>query len=303
MKSAVTLLSSVIVGLLLSFPAYSFDVVDSIGTHQFDVPAKRVVALNWGATEELVELGITPIGIADIRGYKTWVEKPALPQGSTDVGQRLEPNIETIISLKPDLIITGSRQLNLRDKLTRIAPVLYFDNYRADHSNAKTVDHSFLEVGKAVGKAEFAIERLQKRDKRINELGDRLREHFVGGVPDTSLVRFVDAAHVRLYGENSMVEAALDGLGVAAAYPVSPSTWGQTQKAITDLAEIEHGAVLYIKPFPYEKRLFAMPLWQQMPFVKAGRVGAVEPSWTYGGALSVEYLAVAITDALLKLKP
>ncbi len=303
MKSVVRRFTALFVSLICSFQVMSFEVVDSLGSHEFAVPAKRVVALNWGATEELVELGVTPIGIADIEGYKTWVAKPALPEGSSEVGRRLEPSIESVIALQPDLIVIGSRQKNLLDRLARIAPVLYFDNYRADHKNAEVVDRSFVQLGKAVGKEQFAKERLQRRDDQIAKQRERLLEHFGHDIPKTSLVRFVDAAHVRIYGQNSMVEAALDGLGVAPAFDVSPSTWGQTQKAIVDLASIEDGAVLYIKPFPYEKQLFAMPLWQQMPFVKNGRVGAVASSWTYGGALSIEYLAVAITDALLALEP
>jgi len=44
-----------------------------------------------------------------------------------------------------------------------------------------------------------------------------------------------------------------------------------------------------------------MPLWQQLPFVRKGRVAAVQPVWTYGGPLSIEYIAKAITEALLEL--
>jgi len=36
-----------------------------------------------------------------------------------------------------------------------------------------------------------------------------------------------------------------------------------------------------------------------MPFVREGRLHALPPTWTYGGALSVGYLAQAIVEALI----
>lgn len=298
---------AVVIALSLSwFSASAFGaitVTDSLGKHEFKQPATRVVALNWGATEQLLELGVAPIGAADLRGYRDWVVKPGLPDNIVDVGQRGEPNVERILSLKPDLIIIGSQQRKLMDKLSQVAPVLYFDTYREDHNNAEAIDHSFIELGKALAREQQAIERLELRAERISAMKEKLLAHFGGDIPDTSLVRFVDTSHVRIYGTNSMVEAALDELGIKAAIEVPNSQWGQVQKKIIDLAVVTEGAVFYIKPFPYEKRLFSMPLWQQMPFVKAGRAGSVEPSWTYGGSISIEYIAEAITESLLKITP
>ncbi|WP_185845451.1 hypothetical protein [Kibdelosporangium aridum] len=49
-----------------------------------------MVVLEWAYTEELVALGVTPVGNADNEGYKTWVTAPgsALLNGVADVGQR-----------------------------------------------------------------------------------------------------------------------------------------------------------------------------------------------------------------------
>lgn len=44
---------------------------------------KRVVALNWAATEALLLLGVTPIGIADRDGYSHWVQNPRCRKGFT----------------------------------------------------------------------------------------------------------------------------------------------------------------------------------------------------------------------------
>ncbi|SDS74067.1 iron complex transport system substrate-binding protein [Paenibacillaceae bacterium GAS479] len=75
------------------------------GETKFDKPAVRVVALEWIYSEELIALGIQPVGNADNKEYELNVtDEAALADSVTDVGLRWEPNLETIASLKPDLI-------------------------------------------------------------------------------------------------------------------------------------------------------------------------------------------------------
>lgn len=279
------------------------EVHDSLGLQRFEQMPQRVVALNWGATEELIALGVTPVGVADMRGYRDWVARPALPEGITDVGRRAEPSLELLVSLQPDLIIIGSQQRGLLEKLEPIAPVLYFDNYRADHDNAAAVEQSFLALARVLGLEQVAKTRLQQREQRLNALAQQLQMHFNGQPPKVAVVRLGDTAHARVYGANSMVEAALDALRLENALPQPVTPWGQVQKKVTDLAAVGEGALLYIEPFPKREQLFEMPLWQFMPFVQNQRFAAVEPVWTYGGALSIEYLAEAITESLLELEP
>lgn len=283
--------------------ALAIEVHDSRGVQQFDQSPQRVVALNWGATEELIELGVTPVGVADIRGYRDWVARPALPEGIVDVGRRDEPSLELLVSLKPDLIIIGSQQRGLLEKLESIAPVLYFDNYRADHNNAAAVEESFLTLAKVLERELLAHNRLRQRDRRLSELAAQVQDHFGGITPKVAVVRLGDATHARVYGANSMVEAALAALGLENALPQPVTTWGQVQKQVTDLAAVGDGVLLYIEPFPKRDQLFNMPLWQFMPFVQNKRLAPVKPVWTYGGALSIQHLAEAITDALLEIQP
>lgn len=296
-----------VLGLLIALlniqVAVAVEVHDSRGVQRFDQPPQRIVALNWGATEELIELGVIPVGVADIRGYRDWVARPALPEGIADVGRRDEPSLERLVSLKPDLIIIGSQQRGLLEKLESIAPVLYFDNYRADHNNVEAVEASFLTLAKVLRREPLARVRLSQRDQRLAELAAQVQKHFDGIMPRVAVVRLGDATHVRVYGANSMVEAALAALGLENALPQPVTTWGQVQKKVTDLAAVGDGVLLYIEPFPQRDQLFGMPLWQFMPFVQNQRLAAVNPVWTYGGALSIQHLAEAITDALLEIQP
>ncbi|WP_067583155.1 hypothetical protein [Endozoicomonas ascidiicola] len=54
-------------------------------------------------TEQLLELGVTPIAMSDKTGYTDWVGQPALPDSVEDLGTRAEPNLEKMANLKPAL--------------------------------------------------------------------------------------------------------------------------------------------------------------------------------------------------------
>lgn len=73
-----------------------------------EVPAnpKRIVILTNEGTEALLTLGITPVGAAESPTGNPWYPhtKDKLKDVKT-VGTELQPNVEAIASLKPDLII------------------------------------------------------------------------------------------------------------------------------------------------------------------------------------------------------
>src|ERR1041384_69600 len=48
------------------------DVKDERGTVHLDKPATAVVSLEWGLTENLLALGVKPVGGADVPGYNTY---------------------------------------------------------------------------------------------------------------------------------------------------------------------------------------------------------------------------------------
>ena len=79
------------------------------GETKLDKPAKKVVVLEWVYSEDLLALGVQPVGMADIKNYNKWVNTKTKPSKDVvDVGTRQQPNLEEISRLKPDLIITAS---------------------------------------------------------------------------------------------------------------------------------------------------------------------------------------------------
>lgn len=287
--------------LTAPFGTRASTITDSVGTHAFPKPPRRIVALTWEAAEQVLELGITPLAVADAGDYREWVVRPELPAGVLSAGTRLEPNLELLAELKPDLILISPVLADIQAQLARMAPVLQFDAYRHDHDNAAVARQIFLELGRLLDREEHAAQRLRQIDLGFERLRSRLLEHYGTRLPEVEVVRFTSPAVVFVYGANSMPVHALRQLGFAATEQQAASRWGVSQKRTMDLATMQDSIVLHQEPFDQADKLFATPLWQAMPFVRQGRFAAVRPTWSYGGAASLLYLAEAMTDALLSL--
>jgi len=182
-------------------------------------------------------------------------------------------------------------------------PVLHFKTFNADHANPEAARRTFRALATVFGQEKTAEERLAMLDADLAVLRQRLHAHFDESPPPVGVVRFVDEARVVIHGENSMPDAALEALGLQNAIRLAPSKWGIAFRKVEELGRIEDDAILlHIRPFPAREKLFAKPLWEAMPFVREGRFHALPPVWTYGGAVSVGFLAEEIVAALLAIQ-
>lgn len=277
-------------------------VVDNLGEQTLPAKPTRIAVLNWDLAENLLELGITPVGMPNINDYHTWVVEPAVPANVVDLGTRSEPNLARLASLKPDLILAASPQRDLLPRLRQIAPVAYYETYQAERNAALAAIDNFALIGAAVGKPELAQQKLDRLQARFSELRQQLAQHYPA---DTRVapIRFANTASIYLYGSNSTSVYALEQLGLTNAMPVNAGPWGIVQKRLLELQHVSDGYVLYFRPFPNEHKLAEARLWQAMPFVRAGHVNAVEPVWNYGGAMSIQRIGEGMALSLLEVAP
>ncbi|WP_417792105.1 iron-siderophore ABC transporter substrate-binding protein [Stutzerimonas xanthomarina] len=274
-----------------------------IGSRSHASEAPRVAALSWEPVEHLLMLGIEPVAVADADDYRAWVVRPTLPDAVTRVGTRTEPNLELLAQLDLDLIVITPLLEDLRDKLERIAPVVAYGDFTQARDNYLMQRENYLALAKRIGRLDRARKTLAAMDARLNALRQQLHAHFGETLPAVSVVRFSTPTAVLVYGPNSMPAHALSLLGLDSAYATPVSRWGNLQLPVTVLSEIDEGVVLHIEPFAAGERLFRSRLWQGMPFVRAGRFAGMRPAWTHGGVFCVQFLAEAITEALLTIPP
>lgn len=261
----------------------------------------RIAALSWEPAEHLLQLGITPLTVADAADYRDWVVHPTLPAEVLNAGSRTEPNLERLAQLHPELILITPLLEDMRQPLERIAPVLSYGDFTQQQDNLQLQRGNYLDLAARLQRSDLAHERLQQMEQRIDELRQHLLEHFGGELPKVTLIRFASATQVYIFGPNSLPQHAMSLLGLQPAQAVPVSRWGNIQAPVTQLGTIEDGVVIYIEPFAQQERLFTTRLWQAMPFVRQQRLTSMRSTWTHGGVFSVEYLAEAISEALLKL--
>ncbi|MCJ8338679.1 MAG: iron-siderophore ABC transporter substrate-binding protein [Pseudomonadales bacterium] len=296
----------VIMSLVLLLPSLLLaqtSITDSQGEQHFAQLPQRVMALSWELTEQLIELQVPLIAMTDPAGYNEWVVNPVLPEGIEDLGGRAEPNLEKIAALKPDLILINDLQKPLLKRLAKIAPVLSFNTFSKEHSNPEVSIEIFRKLAVLFAREQLAERKLNQMQQRFKQLNAKLSAAYGGKLPQVTSVRFANSASVYIYGDNSMSQYALQQLGISSALPMPSTQWGLVQKRVLELSKIQRGSLLFFEPFPQWSQLQQSRLWQAMPIVRNNRVAAVPSTWTYGGAMSLRYLAEAMTDSLLTIAP
>jgi len=160
--------------LLLIFlitEAQAFVITDSAGNTIEIQKADRIICLNSDCLEAIIMLGAKE-KIVGLGSYA--LQKPYAPN-VTDVGKWSEPNVEAIISLSPDIVITyvnyPERQ-KLEEKLkgTNIKVV------RLDFYKLNTMFDEFITLGKILGKEKEAGEIANYWKKQLELIKNRVKD-------------------------------------------------------------------------------------------------------------------------------
>ncbi|MBP1991850.1 ABC transporter substrate-binding protein [Paenibacillus eucommiae] len=158
-------------------------------------------------TVALLAVGIKPVG-----AVQSWIGDPwydhikADMQDVTTVGDELQPNIELIASLKPDLIIGNKvRQEKIYEQLKQIAPTVFAEDLAGDWKI------NFKLYMEAVNKKEEGEKAMADFDKRVADVKAKL-----GSIAETkvSVARF-SASQVRIYQKQTFSGVLLNQLGFA----------------------------------------------------------------------------------------
>jgi ferric hydroxamate transport system substrate-binding protein len=268
--------------------------------------ATKVVALEWTYTEELVALGVTPVGNADNKGYGTWItaEGAGLPADVTDVGGRNEPSLEKIKALQPDLIVVDFERskANLQ-ALSGIAPVAAFTY--TTKPQLETMKKNFTELAKAVGKQDQAAEVIGRIDTRAADLRTRLDKAGKTGLKYAVGQGFTanGTASVRMLTDDAIAPQVLNLAGLKNGWKGAPDAWGMTTVGVEGLTKVEPDATfMYVasqQDNPFTGVFAGNPVWKGLPFVKDAKVLPLDPgTWLFGGPLSALHILDEAAKAL-----
>ncbi|MET9516523.1 iron-siderophore ABC transporter substrate-binding protein [Streptomyces sp. NPDC002994] len=179
----------------------------AMGKTELKAAPQRVVVLDVGELDNVVSLGVKPVGYAPAEGDEGipgYLKKDAGAPKS--VGTINSLNLEAIAALKPDLIL-GS-QLRAADKykeLSAIAPTIF--SIRPGF----TWKENYLLNAAALDKSADAKTKLAAYEKKAEQLGTDIGES--GKKPTVSMVRYLPGK-IRLYAKASFIGTILEDAGL-----------------------------------------------------------------------------------------
>ena len=273
-----------------------------------DGPAKRVVALEWEYGEILTTLGAGEdvVGLSDIDGYNSFVA-PTVPLTGTpkDVGERLEPSVESIADLQPDVIAASARSIpeSVRAQLDKIAPVLVLNMDDADDP-LTGVQRTTNTLAKLVGDEEAGAQWAVRMKRAFD--ADAAKVSAAGAEGEHATFAYVSAegstVSIRMHVPGSAADAVLERIGLQPAWTDDSASGGLSYldvEGLTRLPDDTHFLYWDEDQDPIASHLSGNAVWKSLPFVKASHVaGIAQGVWVYGGPESLIAFADEATAAL-----
>ena len=281
-------------------------ITDSRGEEvRLDGPAERVVALEWMHAENLVTLGLQPVGVADVDGYGTWAGASApLDESVADVGTRAEPSVDAIIDLDPDLILAeADTSEDVLTQLEELAPVLVVAGSDAS-DNLTRMREAFGTIATAVGRDDEASAELEELDAFLADSKAALEEAGVAGDGFAMADGWMDGSTVsiRLFGEGSLMSELAEAIGLENRWTGEvDEVWGlgtTDVEGLTGLGDV-HFFYSASEDDVFTTGLADNPIWASFPFVAEGDVHKLDAgTWTFGGPAAARSYVEQVVEAL-----
>ncbi|MEU3687453.1 ABC transporter substrate-binding protein [Streptomyces narbonensis] len=177
----------------------------ALGTTELKAAPKRVVVLDVGELDNVVSLGVQPVGYAPSEGddgIPGYLKKDAGAPKS--VGTINNLNLEAIANLQPDLILGSQlRAADKYDELSKIAPTVF--SIRPGF----TWKENYLLNAAALDKTAEAKTKLSAYETKAKQLGADIGPNK----PTISMVRYLPGK-IRLYAKASFIGTILEDTGL-----------------------------------------------------------------------------------------
>jgi len=284
-------------------------VTDDRGTVTLDAPATRVVSLEWGLTENLLTLGVAPVGQADTKGYNTWDTVVPLDPETPDVGTRGEPSLDAIAALDPDLVVaTTDLPEEVIAQIEKQVPVVALKG--SDASDPIGQMRRTLELlGDATGTSAAADAELAAFDAKVADAKARLDAAGKAGASYTMADGWIadGAVSVRMYTAGAYLGGVAELAGLTNVWTgEGDPAYGLGVTDVEGLTAVPEGThFLYAandsEDDPFADGLKDNAVWKQLPFVEAGDVHRLPDGiWMFGGPRSglawLDAAVAAITE-------
>lgn len=268
----------------------AYEVFDSFGKHFFVSPPKRIVVTDWTLFEQLMALGVTPIGAPELANYRSVMPFGALPDTVADIGLREKPKLEAIGRLSPDLIIVGTDQKQLARPLSRYARVLFYQNFspRFDN-NGLTAIKRLRQLARVVRKEDRGEQVIAELEQTLEQGREHLRRYHDAPWAVTLLKQHPRDGYIR-YSSHSIFGWVIEQLGLKNKTQIPINKFGEQRSLALKDSELFPGEVICLADC-------ALNL-EGGDSAVGSSVKVVADAWPYGGVLSMIAVAEEIVNAL-----
>lgn len=260
----------------------------AMGTTEVPCTPERVITLGQGQTDTVLALGVTPVGVVEPWTDEFYGYLPEEIHEAQVVGTELEPGLETIAALEPDVILGSKlRHEGIYDQLLEIAPTVF----------AETIGRPWKDNVSLWAQALCRQEEGEKVLRAWRERTAAFAEEL-GGLGDTevSIIRFRED-EVRIY-LTGFPGSVLRDAGLKRPEAQQVEDWETADQLVTISKEripVTDGDVIFVMVSDWRQEGEALdlkeewtnhPLWQQLRAVQNDAVFPInEEHWNLGGGI------------------
>lgn len=238
---------------------------------------KRIIALEYAFLDALSVLDIKPIAYT----------KDLMPrylndftQGLPTIGKRKMPSLETMVELKPDLILADKRlHENQYKALSAIAPTILRNTMRGSVGDQIATLRQIAKMTDSEAKAETAIAKLREQLQKARQTS----------TPETTALLVFRAGSMSAHGKDSFIGSLAEQLGKTSALQTR-GTQRQYYLDLEGLAAINPDSLVLMCSPDAQQALDDMlknPLFKALKAVKNKRLYTVpKTQWAKGRGLN-----------------
>ena len=269
---------------------------------EVEIPAnpQRIVDVS-GSSEELVLLGHTVVGTANVDSYDTENVPAYMKEQLGDakvVGHSMMEtmDIEAILACEPDLIIMSTRQEQIYDELKEIAPTVMLEDQSNDWED------KLEDVAELFGQEEEAEAWLDAYYAKAEKLGKEIKS--ANGEDTTYLTVLASSGSFMVFSEGGIGTVLKDDMKLPQPANM-PEQDSITLPTVTmeGLSEIDADHIIVIATESDKADLEASSVWSQIRAVKEGNVTILDASPYFSQAYNPvgrELILESVKDAVIK---
>jgi iron complex transport system substrate-binding protein len=238
----------------------------------------RVLPMDSGELDTVVQLGLKPIGYLD---YDAALLPPYLVdvlKGLKTIGTLAEPNLETVASLNPDILLTTKvRHEKIQDRIKAIAPSIW------GISTGVVWKQNFALYSKSLGMEVEADKIVRAYEERVRALNAKLPSPR----PTVSVVRVL-GNNIRYYQRANYSGTLLTDLGFPRPASQNVDDFALLNQSLETVGQSADADIIVVSPTEgtsgaFFRQVTESPLWKNLSAVKKGAVLVVSDDvWMAG---------------------